>query len=129
MEEQSETTKKFIPKPQPDTIEVSLEFLNNRLEKTEQALFQFKLDIEKDPSSKLPSDLLSMVDEICGQLPRLPTNTARKIAVRLQPMLQTLDQIIKKLEASNSDPIKSDKQFVNKAVKRYRQVQTTRKLL
>ena len=84
---------------------------------------------EKDPFSKLPSDLLSMVDEICGQLPRLPANTARKTAVRLQPMLQTLDQIIKKLEARNSDPIKSDKQFVNKAVKRYRQVQTTRKLL
>ena len=115
--------------PNHSMSEKLLEFINDRLEKTEQALFQFKLDIEKDPSSKLPSDLLSMVDEICGQLPRLPTNTARKIAVRLQPMLQTLDQIIKKLEARNSDPIKSDKQFVDKAVKRYRQVQTTRKLL
>ena len=115
--------------PNHSMSEKLLEFINDRLEKTEKALFQFKLDIEKDPSSKLPSDLLSMVDEICGQLPRLPANTARKTAVRLQPMLQTLDQIIKKLEARNSDPIKSDNQFVNKAVKRYRQVQTTRKPL
>ena len=115
--------------PNHSMSDKSLEFLNNRLEKTEQALFQFKLDIEKDPSSKLPSDLLSIVDEVCGQLPHLPTNESRKIAVRLQPMLKTLDQIIKNLEARNSDPIKSDKQFVNKAVKRYRQVQTTRKLL
>ena len=115
--------------PNRSMSEKLLELINDRLEKTEQALFQFKLDIEKDPSSKLPSDLLSMVDEICGQLPRLPTNTPRKIALRLQPMLQTLDQIIKKLEARNSDPTKSDKQFVDKAVKRYRQVQTTRKLL
>ena len=29
MEEQSDTTKKIIPESQPDTIEVSLEFLNN----------------------------------------------------------------------------------------------------
>ena len=115
--------------PNHSMSEKLLEFINDRLEKTEKALFQFKLDIEKDPSSKLPSDLLSMVDEICGQLPRLPANTARKTAVRLQPMLQTLDQIIKKLEARNSDPIKSDKQLANKAVKRYRQVQTTRKVL
>ena len=114
--------------PNHSMSEKLLEFINDQLEKTEQALFQFKLNIEKDPSSELPSDLLSMVDEICRQLPRLPTNTARKIAVRLQPMLQTLDQIIKKLEARNSDPIKSDKQFADKAVKRYRQVQTTRKL-
>ena len=115
--------------PNHSMSEKLLEFINDQLEKTEQALFQFKLDIEKDSSSKLPLDLLSMVDEICAQLPRLPTNTARKIAVRLQPMLQTLYQIIKKLEASNSDPINSDKQFVNKAVKRYRQVQTARKVL
>jgi len=47
----------------------------------------------------------------------------------LQPMLQTLDEIIENLKARNSDPINSDKQFVNKAVKRYRQVQTTRKVL
>ena len=106
-----------------------LELINDKLQKTEQVLFQFKLAVEKDTFSKLPSDLLSMVDEICGQLPRLPANTARKTAVRLQPMLQTLDQIIKKLEARNSDPIKSDKQFVNKAVKHYRQVQNTRKVL
>ena len=115
--------------PNHSMSEKLLELINDRLEKTEQALFQFKLDIEKNPSSKLPSNLLSMVDEICGQLPHLPTNTSRKIAVRLQPMLQTLDQIIKNLETRNSDPIKSDKQFVNKAVKRYRQVQTTRKVL
>ena len=106
-----------------------LEFINDRLEKTEKALFQFKLDIEKDPSSKLSSDLLKMVDEICDQLPHLPTNKSRKIAERLQPMLQTLDEIIENLKARNSDPINSDKQFVNKAVKRYRQVQTTRKVL
>ena len=116
-------------KPNNSMSDKLLEFINDRLEKTEQALFQFKLDIEKDPSSMLPSDLLSMVDEICGQLPRLPTKTARKMAVRLQPMLQTLDQILKNLETRNSDPIKSDKQFVNKAVTRYRQVQTTRKVL
>ena len=115
--------------PNRSMSEELLEFMNDRLQKTEQALFQFKLDIEKDPSSKLPSDLLSMVDEICGQLPRLPANTARKTAVRLQPMLQTLDEIIENLKARNSDPINSDKQFINKAVKRYRQVQTTRKLL
>ena len=106
-----------------------LELINDRLQKTEQALFQFKLAVEKDPFSKLPSDLLSMVDEICGQLPHLPTNKSRKIAERLQPMLQTLDEIIENLKARNSDPINSDKQFVNKAVKRYRQVQTTRKVL
>ena len=87
--------------------------------------FQF----EKDPSSKLPSDLLSMVDEICGQLPHLPTNKSRKIAERLQPILQTLDEIIENLKARNTDPINSDKQFVNKAVKHYRQVQTARKVL
>ena len=29
MEEQSDTTKKIIPESQPDTIEVSLEFLKN----------------------------------------------------------------------------------------------------
>ena len=115
--------------PNHSMSEKLLEFINDRLEKTEQALFQFKLDIEKDPSSKLPSDLLSMVDEICGQLPRLPTNTARKTAVRLQPMLQTLDEIIENLEARKSNSIKGDKQFVNKAVKHYRQVQNTRKVL
>ena len=105
------------------------ELINDKLQKTEQALFQFKLAVEKDPFSKLPSDLLSMVDEICGQLPHLPTNKSRKIAERLQPMLQTLDEIIKNLEARKSNSIKGDKQFVNKAVKRYRQVQTTRKVL
>ena len=115
--------------PNRSMSEELLEFMNDRLQKTEQALFQLKLDIEKDLSSNLPSDLLKMVDEICDQLPHLPTNTSRKIAERLQPMLQTLDQIIKNLEARNSDPIKSDKQFVNKAVERYRQVQTTRKVL
>ena len=115
--------------PNHSMSDKSLQFLNNRLEKTEQALFQFKLDIEKDLSSNLPSDLLKMVDEICDQLPHLPTNTSRKIAERLQPMLQTLDEIIENLKARNSDPINSDKQFVNKAVKRYRQVQTTRKVL
>ena len=106
-----------------------LEFMNDRLQKTEQALFQFKLDIEKDLSSNLPSDLLKMVDEICDQLPHLPTNKSRKIAERLQPMLQTLDEIIENLEARKSNSIKGDKQFVNKAVKHYRQVQNTRKVL
>ena len=106
-----------------------LEFINDRLQKTEQALSQFKLDIEKDPSSKPPSDLLKMVDEICDQLPHLPTNTSRKIAERLQPMLQTLDEIIENLKARKSSSIKGDKQLINKAVKRYRQVQTTRKVL
>ena len=115
--------------PNHSMSEKLLELINDRLEKTEQALFQFKLDIEKDPSSKLSSDLLKMVGEICDQLPHLPTKTSRKIAERLQPMLQTLDEIIENLKARNSDPINSDKQFVNKAVKRYRQVQTTRKLL
>ena len=119
----------LMMQPNRSMSEKLLEFINDRLQKTEQALFQFKLDIEKDPSSKLPSDLLSMVDEICGQLPHLPTNKSRKIAERLQPMLQTLDEIIENLKARNSDPINSDKQFVNKAVKRYRQVQTTRKVL
>ena len=115
--------------PNHSMSEKLLEFINDQLEKTEQALFQFKLDIEKDPSSELPSDLLSMVDEICGQLPHQPTNKSRKIAERLQPILQTHDEIIENLKARNSDPINSDKQFVNKAVKRYRQVQTTRKVL
>ena len=119
----------LMMQPNRSMSEKLLELINDRLQKTEQALFQFKLDIEKDPSSKLPSDLLSMVDEICGQLPHLPTNKSRKIAERLQPMLQTLDEIIENLKARNSDPINSDKQFVNKAVKRYRQVQTTRKVL
>ena len=116
---------------QPNRLmsEKLLELINDRLQKTEQALFQFKLAVEKDPFSKLPSDLLSMVDEICGQLPHLPTNKSRKIAERLQPMLQTLDEIIENLEARKSNSIKGDKQFVNKAVKRYRQVQTTRKVL
>ncbi len=50
--------------PNHSMSEKLLEFINDRLEKTEQALFQFKLDIEKDPSSKLTSDLLSIVDEI-----------------------------------------------------------------
>ena len=89
----------LMMQPNHSMSEKLLEFINDRLEKTEQALFQFKLDIEKDPSSKLPSDLLSMVDEICDQLPHLPTNTSRKIAERLQPMLQTLDEIIENLEA------------------------------
>ena len=115
--------------PNRSMSEELLEFMNDRLQKTEQALFQFKLDIEKDPSSKLPSDLLKMVDEICDPLPHLPTNTSRKIAERLQPMLQTLDEIIENLEARKSNSIKGDKQFINKAVKRYRQVQTTRKVL
>ena len=115
--------------PNRSMSEELLEFMNDRLQKTEQALFQFKLDIEKDPSSKLSSDILKMVDEICDQLPHLPTNTSRKIAERLQPMLQTLDEIIENLEARKSNSIKGDKQFVNKAVKRYRQVQTTRKVL
>lgn len=106
-----------------------LEFMNDRLQKTEQALFQFKLDIEKDPSSNLPSNLLKMVDEICDQLPNLPTNTSRKVAGRLQPMLQTLDEIIENLKARKSNSMKGDKQLINKAVKRYRQVQTTRKVL
>ena len=119
----------LMMQPNRSMSEELLEFMNDRLQKTEQALFQFKLDIEKDPSSKLSSDLLKMVDEICDQLPHLPTNTSRKIAERLQPMLQTLDEIIENLEARKSNSIKGDKQFVNKAVKRYRQVQTTRKVL
>ena len=119
----------LMMQPNRSMSEELLGFMNDRLQKTEQALFQFKLDIEKDPSSKLSSDLLKMVDEICDQLPHLPTNTSRKIAERLQPMLQTLDEIIENLEARKSNSIKGDKQFVNKAVKRYRQVQTTRKVL
>ena len=119
----------LMMQPNRSMSEELLEFMNDRLQKTEQALFQFKLDIEKDLSSKLSSDLLKMVDEICDQLPHLPTNTSRKIAERLQPMLQTLDEIIENLEARKSNSIKGDKQFVNKAVKRYRQVQTTRKVL
>ena len=106
-----------------------LELMNNRLQKTEQALLQFKLDLEKDPTSKPPSDLSSIVDEICGQLPHMPATTSRKIAQRLQPMLQTLDEIIKSLATVNPDPTKSDKQSVNEAVKRYRQVQNIRKVL
>ena len=116
-------------KPNRSMSEKLLELMNDRLQKTEQALSQFKLDLEKDPTAKLPSDLLSIVDEICGQLPHMPTTKSRKIAERLQPMLQTLDEIIENLKARNSDPINSDKHFVNKAVKRYRQVQTTRKVL
>jgi len=119
----------LMMQPNRSMSEELLKFMNDRLQKTEQALFQFKLDIEKDLSSNLPSDLLKMVDEICDQLPHLPTNTSRKIAERLQPMLQTLDEIIENLEARKSNSIKGDKQFVNKAVKRYRQVQTTRKVL
>lgn len=114
--------------PNRSMSEELLEFMNHRLQKTEQALFQFKLDIEKDPSSKLPSELVKMVDEICDPLPHLPTSTSRKIAERLQPMLQTLDEIIENLKARKSNSIKGDKQFINKAVKRYRQVQTTRKV-
>ena len=119
----------LMMQPNRSMSEELLEFMNDRLQKTEQALFQFKLDIEKDGSSNLASDLLKMVDEICDQLPHLPTNTSRKIAERLQPMLQTLDEIIENLEVRKSNSIKGDKQFVNKAVKRYRQVQTTRKVL
>ena len=122
-------TNQLMMQPNRLMSEKLLELINDRLQKTEQALFQFKLAVEKDPFSKLPSDLLSMVDEICGQLPHLPTNKSRKIAERLQPMLQTLDEIIENLKERNSDPINSDKQFINKAVKRYRQVQTTRKVL
>ena len=121
--------KQLMMKPIRSMSEELLELINDRLQKTEQALFQFKLDLEKDPTSKLPSDLLSIVDEICGQLPHLPTNKSRKIAERLQPMLQTLDEIIENLKARNSDPVNSDKQLVNKAVERYRQVQNTRKVL
>ena len=121
--------KQLMMKPNRSMSEKLLELMNDKLQKTEQALFQFKLDLEKDPSSKLPSDLLSIVDEICGQLPHMPTNTSRKIAQRLQPMLQTLDEIIKSLAAVNPNPTNGDKQFVNKAVKRYRQVQNIRKVL
>ena len=119
----------LMMQPNRSMSEELLEFMNDRLQKTEQALFQFKLDIEKDLSSNLSSDLLKMVDEICDQLPHLPTNTSRKIAERLQPMLQTLDEIIENLEARKSNSIKGDKQFVKKAVKHYRQVQNTRKVL
>ena len=119
----------LIMQPNRSMSEELLEFMNDRLQKTEQALFQFKLDIEKDPSSKLPSELVKMVDEICDPLPHLPTSTSRKIAERLQPMLQTLDEIIENLKARKSNSIKGDKQFINKAVERYRQVQTTRKVL
>ena len=119
----------LIMQPNRSMSEELLEFMNDRLQKTEQALFQFKLDIEKDPSSNLPSNLLKMVDEICDQLPNLPTNTSRKVAGRLQPMLQTLDEIIENLKARKSNSIKGDKQLINKAVERYRQVQTTRKVL
>ena len=119
----------LMMQPNRSMSEELLEFMNDRLQKTEQALSEFKLDIEKDPSSMLPSDLLKMVDEICDQLPHLPTNTSRKIAERLQPMLQTLDEIIENLKARKSNSIRGDKQFVNKAVKRYRQVQTARKVL
>ena len=109
--------------------EKMLELMNDRLQKTEQALSQFKLDLEKDPTSRLPPDLLSIVDEICGQLPHMPTTTSRKIAERLQPILQTLDEIIESLAALNSDPKNSVKKFVKTAVKRYRQVQNTKKVL
>ena len=121
--------KQLIIMPIRSMSEELLELMNDRLQKTEQALFQFKLDLEKDPTSKLPSDLLSIVDEICGQLPRMPTTSSRKIAQRLQPMLQTLDEIIKSLAAVNPDSTNGDKQFANKAVKRYRQVQNIRKVL
>ena len=60
-------TNQLMMQPNRAMSEKLLELINDRLEKTEQALFQFKLDIEKDPSTKLPSDLLSMVDESCGQ--------------------------------------------------------------
>ena len=116
-------------KPIRSMSEELLELINDRLQKTEQALFQFKLDLEKDPTSKPPSDLLSIVDEICGQLPHMPTTSSRKIAQRLQPMLQTLDEIIKNLAAVNPNSTNGNKQVVNKAVKRYRQVQNIRKVL
>ena len=121
--------KQLMMKPNRSMSEKLLELMNDRLQKTEQALSQFKLDLEKDPTSKLPSDLLSIVDEICGQLPHMPTTTSRKIAERLQPILQTLDEIIESLAALNSDPKNSVKKFVNTAVKRYRQVQNTKKVL
>ena len=121
--------KQLMMQPIRSMSEELLELMNDRLQKTEQALFQFKLDLEKDPTSKPPSDLLSIVDEICGQLPHMPTTSSRKIAQRLQPMLQTLDEIIKNLAAVNPNSTNGDKQFVNKAVKSYRQVQNIRKVL
>ena len=106
-----------------------LELINDRLQKTEQALFQFKLDLEKGSSSKLPSDLLSIVDEICSQLPHMPTKTSREIVQRLQPIIQTLNEIIEKLSALNLYPTTRNQKSVDKAVKLYKQAQNTRKVL
>ena len=39
----------LMMQPNRSMSEKLLEFINDRLQKTEQALFQFKLDIEKDP--------------------------------------------------------------------------------
>ncbi len=116
-------------KPNRSMSKKLLELVNDRLHKTEQALFQFKLNLEKDSLSKPPSDLLSIVDEICSQLPHMPAKTSREIVQRLQPMIQTLNEIIEKLSALNSNPTTRNQKSVNKAVKLYKQVQNTKKVL
>ena len=44
----------LIMQPNRSMSEELLEFMNDRLQKTEQALFQFKLDIEKDITKMVP---------------------------------------------------------------------------
>lgn len=104
-----------------------LEFVSDGLQKTEQALFKLKFDLEKDLNSKLPQDLLLLVEEVCDQLPNLPPEKSREFGRRLEPLLQILNEIVNRLAPLNLDPPTSNHSSAKKAVKLYKKVQNTRK--
>ena len=104
-----------------------LELVSDGLQKTEQALFQLRFDLEKDPNTSPPPDLLLLVEEVCDQLPNLPAEKSREFGQRLEPLLELLNEIVDRLTLLNLDPPTSNQNSAKKAVKLYQQVQNTRK--
>ena len=119
--------KKEMKEPNQLMSEKLLEFVSDGLQKTEQALFKLKFDLEKDLNSKLPQDLLLLVEEVCDQLPNLPPEKSREFGRRLEPLLQILNEIVNRLAPLNLNPPTSNHGSAKEAVKLYKKVQNTRK--
>ena len=65
-------TNQLMMQPNRSMSEKLLELINDRLQKTEQALFQFKLAVEKDPSSKLPQIYYQWLMKFAVNYPTCP---------------------------------------------------------
>ena len=86
--------KKEMKEPNQLMGEKLLEFVSDGLQKTEQALFKLKFDLKKDLNSKLPQDLLLLVEEVCDQLPNLPPEKSREFGRRLKHYFRYLTKLL-----------------------------------